>query len=61
MKEDENGIYQKLVDENSDMEMFHEQSLWEESKPILIAFGFVILVVMPWCIGAAMLAKWLIF
>ena len=61
MREDENGIYQSLTDEDSEIEMFHEQSWWEESKPIIIAFGVVVVVIIPWCVGVFMLGKWIIF
>lgn len=51
-------LYEKLTDENSKMEMYRKPDLLETIKPYAYAFAFTIGVIMPWCIGWAMLIKW---
>jgi len=43
-------------------EMYSEDAQFKMMLKVYgVAFAFVVLIIMPWCIGAGMLIKWIIF
>ena len=51
-------LYENLKD-NDQMEMFRKTSFKTDLKVYGVAWGFVMLVILPWAVGICMLLKWL--